>query len=83
MKTFQVYMYETPQCITTRVYSDGEPIVETEENHGNYFIKYEVVEFDEYGVMEDTKHYYGNDQYDLLDQIKEDYPPEEWQNHEW
>lgn len=86
MNYFEVYVAEATPLTITRVYSDGSVIPETEDCIGNEIIEYIVYEYEEDGTMIGEKHYaisgaMGEDE--AMEQIKEDHPAGEWQNHDW
>lgn len=77
----------------TNCYSDGTDdgrVISNDDREHNWFIGFEVYEYDEDGTVDDVKSYYvdrgrpGATADDLLDKIKEEHMPEDgWQNNEW
>lgn len=92
MKYFEVHKYEiTGQELCSRVYSDGESINEPEETMdiSTRVLGFMVSEMDEDGLVGDTRWYAVHDGGEaegverVLEEIKSDYPAEEWENLEW
>lgn len=86
MNYFEVYVAEATPLTISKAYSDGTVIPNTEDVIGNEITEYIVYEYEEDGTMIGEKHYaiggaMGEDE--AMEQIREDHPAGEWQNHDW
>lgn len=94
MKTFRVeleYITHTPERV--EVASDGEGLSEPYETDDITVINlgYNVFIENEEGYTEDVEFYpiktdtqtHKDDSLEVLEQIKADFPPEKYQNHNW
>lgn len=94
MKYFEVHKYWLvgEECVA-RVESDGEPCEGTTDNTGDItevVLFYAVNEYSEGGEEIGSMKYYPitttgdkNNETEVLEQIKSDYPAGEWQNNDW
>lgn len=85
---FEVYEIRASKLLATQVNSDGSHYNEdTQVMDTDTIIEYVVYEYDgTYGTREDTKHYIVseyNDEQDLLEQIRADHDPSEWNCFNW
>lgn len=87
MNYFEVYVAEATPLTISKVYSDGTVIPNTEDVIGNEITEYIVYEYEEDGTLFNTSHYqiggFYSTEDEAMEQIKEDHPAGEWQNHDW
>jgi hypothetical protein len=86
MMYFDVFEMKATKVMATKVASDGTPVEQPTLVDTDTIIEYAVYEYDEDGSITGTKHYIiseYHDEQDMLEQIKEDHPAPEWQNHNW
>lgn len=93
MKTFEVHKEELRGSVMSgEVFSDGDYINEADELEIRTLTTgYSVYLYDEQGVREDTEFYpvhtdtrnWENDEDKVIEQIKRDFPPTEYQNNSW
>lgn len=93
MKTFEVHKEELRgSLMSAECYADGEFINEADEMEiVSMTTGFSVYVYDEQGVREDTIFYpvktdtesWENNEEQVLEQIKRDFPAGEWQNNAW
>lgn len=93
MKYFEVHKEELRGSLMSgEIYADGEYINEADELEIRTLTTgFSVYEYDEQGVRTGTEFYpvstnmgdWSDDAEEVIENIKRDYPADEWQNHSW
>ena len=93
MKYFEVHKEELRGSLMSgEIFADGEYINEADELEIRTLTTgFSVYEYDEQGVRTGTEFYpvsidmgdWSDDTEEVIENIKRDYPADEWQNHSW
>ena len=86
MMYFETYEMRATKVMATKVASDGTALGQPTVVDVDTIIEYAVYEYDQDDGYLGVQHYQVSeyhDEMDCLEQIKEDHPATEWQNHNW